>query len=107
MPTLPRLSVVCLCLTIAFAAMPVQAQDSGGRYKMVPLANKPGSFDTRVMILDTSEGYLWQWWEAPSVGGATPSSGIVYLGKVGPGATSSGTASTGHTAPPMPIIPRH
>lgn len=107
MPTLPRLSVVCLSLTIVLAAMPAQAEDPVGRYKMVPLENKPGSFDTRVMILDTSEGYLWQWWEAPSVGGGTPSSGIVYLGRVGPGAASSGTASAGHPAPPMPIIPRH
>jgi hypothetical protein len=83
------------------------AQEAIGRYQMVPLESKPGSFDTRVMILDTSEGHLWQWWETPSIGGGSPSSGITYLGKVGPGAAAAGTASAGHTAPPMPIIPHH
>jgi hypothetical protein len=102
-----RLFAISLALAALSAISPAHAQEAVGRYQMVPLGAKPGSFDTRVMILDTSEGHLWQWWETPSIGGGTPSSGITYLGKVGPGATAAGTASAGHTAPPMPIIPHH
>jgi hypothetical protein len=107
MPTLSRLCATALGLSITFATLPAIAQEAIGRYQMVPLESKPGSFDTRVMILDTSEGHLWQWWETPSIGGGSPSSGVTYLGKVGPGAAAAGTASAGHTAPPMPIIPHH
>ncbi len=107
MPTLPSLCCTVLSLAAMFAIAPAMAQEAIGRYQMVPLETKPGSFDTRVMILDTSEGHLWQWWETPSIGGGSPSSGITYLGKVGPGAAAAGKASDGHAAPPMPIIPHH
>jgi hypothetical protein len=107
MSALTRLFGVPLCLAALSAITPAQAQETVGRYQMVPLAAKPGSFDTRVMILDTSEGHLWQWWEAPSIGGGTPGSGITYLGKVGPGASVTGSAQSNHPVPPMPIIPHH
>ncbi len=107
MSTLPRFFIGTFGLAVLFATAPAVAQEPVGRYQMVPLEAKPGSFDTRVMILDTSDGHLWQWWETPSIGGGTPSSGITYLGKVGPGASAAGTASAGRAAPPMPIIPHH
>ena len=107
MPTLPRLCTAALSLAVMFATAPAMAQEAIGRYQMVPLETKPGSFDTRVMILDTSEGHLWQWWETPSIGGGSPSAGITYLGKVGPGAATAGGAPATHPAPPMPIIPHH
>lgn len=74
-----------------------------GRYQMIAVPTKPGSFDSRIMILDTAEGHLWQWWEAPAVGSATPSSGIIYLGKVTPGGTTIETTPLHRGGPPEPI----
>jgi hypothetical protein len=64
-----------------------------GRYQMVPLPARPGSFDNRVMILDTRDGHLWQWWEVPAVGGGLGgvNSGITYMGKVVPGSSAGDT----------------
>lgn len=107
MPAFIRLLAVPLALAAISAISTAHAQEAIGRYQMLPLGAKPGSFDTRVMILDTSEGHLWQWWETPSIGGGTPSSGITYLGKVGPGASAANGGPSNHPAPPMPIIPHH
>jgi hypothetical protein len=83
------------------------AENPVGRYEMVALPNKPGSFDNRVMILDTADGHLWQWWEAPAMGSLAPSSGITYLGKVTPGNTSAETVPTRHSGAPEPVMPHH
>lgn len=84
-----------------------RAQNPVGRYEMVTLPTKPGSYDSRVMILDTADGHLWQWWEAPAVGSSAPSSGITYLGKVAPGAAVGETAPAHRTGTPEQIVPRH
>ena len=93
----------------AFAPGLVQAQTQNpvGRYEMLALPNKPGSYDTRVMILDTADGHLWQWWEAPAVGSSAPSSGITYLGKVTPGSTPGETMPAHRSGAPEPLLPHH
>jgi hypothetical protein len=100
---------IILALTAAALAVPVpaQAQNPVGRYEMVTLPSKAGSYDNRVMILDTADGHLWQWWEAPAVGSMAPSSGITYLGKVAPGATPGETRPVRDSAAPEPVLPRH
>jgi hypothetical protein len=82
------------------------AENPVGRYEMIALPNKPGSFDNRVMILDTADGHLWQWWEAPAVGSSVPSSGITYLGKVAPGTAAGETMPAHRSSAPEPILPR-
>jgi hypothetical protein len=83
------------------------AENPVGRYEMVALPNRPGSFDNRVMILDTADGHLWQWWEAPAVGSMTPGSGITYLGKVTPGNANGENMPAHRSGAPEPIVPRH
>jgi hypothetical protein len=107
MRSLATLSLIPLACLTAFAAGPAKAENPVGRYQMIALPNKPGSFDSKIMILDTADGHLWQWWEAPVVGSSVPSSGITYLGKVAPGASSSETAPVHRSGAPEPIVPRH
>jgi hypothetical protein len=83
------------------------AENPVGRYEMVALPNRPGSFDNRVMILDTADGHLWQWWEAPAMGSMAPGSGITYLGKVTPGNANGETMPAHRNGAPEPIVPRH
>ena len=82
------------------------AENPVGRYEMVALPNKPGSYDNRVMILDTADGHLWQWWEAPAVGSSVPSSGVTYLGKVTPGTAAGETMPARRSAAPEVVLPR-
>jgi hypothetical protein len=96
-----------LSCAAAIAPHIAHAENQVGRYEMVTLPTKPGSFDSRVMILDTADGHLWQWWEAPAVGSATPSSGLTYLGKVTPGSTTTETTPLHRGAAPEPVPPRH
>ena len=105
MRTLAARSLFSLGCLAALAA-PAKAENPVGRYQMIALPDKPGSFDSKVMILDTADGHLWQWWEAPAVGSSVPSSGITYLGKVLPGASSSETAKAHRDVAAEPIVPR-
>jgi hypothetical protein len=100
-------SLLLLACPAALAVGRAKAENPVGRYQMIALPNKPGSFDNKVMILDTADGHLWQWWEVPVVGSSVPSSGITYLGKVSPGASSSETAPARRGGAPEPIVPRH
>jgi hypothetical protein len=105
---LPKaLSIAMLSCAAVIAPRAAHAENPVGRYEIVTLPTKPGSFDSRVMILDTADGHLWQWWEAPAVGSATPSSGITYLGKVSPGSTTTETAPLHRNGAPEAMLPRH
>jgi hypothetical protein len=81
------------------------AEDAVGRFQMLALPDS-GVGSSRVMILDTREGRLWQWWEAPYIAGVTNSgrAGITYLGKMTPGASGETNAyrrfDAKPTAPP-------
>jgi hypothetical protein len=101
-----------LCIGVLSGAAAISpsvahAENAIGRYEMVTLPTKPGSFDSRVMILDTADGHLWQWWETPAVGNATPNSGITYLGKVAPGSTTTETTPLHRSSAPELFPPRH
>jgi hypothetical protein len=100
------LSILALPGLNLIALPAAHAENPVGRYEMVTLPNKPGSFDNRVMILDT-DGHLWQWWEAPAVGSLVPSSGITYLGKVVPGTIPGETMTAHRSGAPEPVLPRH
>jgi len=100
-------SIIALTTVSSVPAHPAYAQNPVGRYEMVALPNRPGSFDNRVMILDTADGHLWQWWEAPAVGSLVPSSGITYLGKIAPGNAAGENMPLHRSGAPEPILPRH
>lgn len=54
-----------------------------GRYQLVRLMD--GDRDhTAVMVLDTANGHLWEWREAPGTKGSARAA-IIYMGKVEPG----------------------
>jgi len=99
------LAIIALALPAQAEAQP--AQNPVGRYEMVALPKQPGSYDNRVMILDTADGHLWQWWEAPAVGSSVPSSGITYLGKVTPGNIAGETVPAHRSGASEPVLPRH
>ena len=105
-PALIVPSLIALALPSAGAAK-AQTQNPVGRYEIAPLPNKPGSYDNRVIILDTADGHLWQWWEAPAVGSSVPSSGITYLGKVTPGNAPGETQPTRRGGASEPVLPHH
>jgi hypothetical protein len=100
-------SIPSLVIVGLIAPCPAHAQNPVGRYEMVTLPTKPGSYDSRVMILDTADGHLWQWWEAPAVGSSVPSSGITYLGKVAQGSAVGETTPAHRTGGSEQIVPRH
>ena len=93
---------------LAAGRVAAQTGDEVGRYQMAVLPPAPGSFDTRVMIIDTRDGNLWQWWEAPAVGNGG-GAGITYLGKVVPGSSIGETIPTRRGGPsqtaPRPARP--
>ena len=101
------LALIALALPVAGSANAQTTENPVGRYEMVALPDKPGSYETRVMILDTADGHLWQWWEAPAVGSSVPSSGITYLGKVAPGNAPGETQPARHSGAPEPLNPHH
>jgi hypothetical protein len=102
-----RTILTILCFVVfSIVAPDIHAETTVGRYQMVTLPTKPGSFDSRVMILDTADGHLWQWWEAPVIGSSAPSSGIAYLGKVTPGSTTNETLPIHRSGPPEPVMPK-
>jgi len=101
------LETLVLLLSIFSAPGSAHADNTVGRYQMATLPTKPGSFDSRVMILDTANGDLWQWWEAPAVGSSVPSTGITYLGKVMPSNTAGETTPTRRSNPFEPLFPSH
>ncbi len=100
------MTVAALALGAVLSPALSARADDIGRYQMVPLPANPGSFDSRVMILDTREGHLWQWWEAPAVGSGSGGAGITYLGKVSPGASIGETIPARRAGPPETIPPR-
>jgi len=100
-------ALIALVLSAAGAAQAQTAQNPVGRYEMVALPKQPGSYENRVMILDTADGHLWQWWEAPAVGSTAPSSGITYLGKVTPGNAPGETLPARRGGAPEPVLPHH
>jgi hypothetical protein len=106
-----RVPIASKILPLAMAGLIIphaaRAQNPVGRYEMVTLTTKLGSYDSRVMILDAADGHLWQWWEAPAIGSSVPSSGITYLGKVSPGTAVGETAPAHRTGAPEQIVPRH
>ncbi len=88
------------------ATLKAHAEEGVGRYQMVPLPARPGSFDNRIMILDTRDGHLWQWWEAPVVGsGNSGGRGMIYMGKVVPGSAAGETMPIPHTGTSTPNLP--
>jgi hypothetical protein len=104
-----RLAVGQILLALAAwpaAAAPATGDEPVGRYQMVTLPALPGTFASRVMILDTRDGHLWQWWETPAVGSGAASTGITYLGKVAPGGQIGDPLATGHGAPMGAISPK-
>ena len=97
---------ILFCLAV-IAPEAAHGENTVGRYAMVTLPTQPGSFDSRVMILDTADGHLWQWWEAPAIGNASPNSGITYLGKVTPGSTTTEITPLHRGGGLEPTMPRH
>jgi hypothetical protein len=101
-----RFTILAGLAALLALTQPAHAEDSVGRYQMIPLPAHPGSFDNRVMILDTRDGYLWQWWEAPVVGGSdSRSHGIIYMGKVVPGGAAGENMPTPHPGINSPSVP--
>ena len=61
------------------------ADEPVGRFQMLLL--NPDVNPARVMILDTRDGHLWQWWETAQTEGKpdTGGNGVIYMGKMTPG----------------------
>jgi hypothetical protein len=64
-----------------------------GRYQAIPLPKSESEVGERIMILDTSTGDLWQWWDAPALANVPARSGVTYMGKVAPGSAPGETRS--------------
>lgn len=74
---------------------PVIAGDSViGRYKgfILPKGSSEIGGD-RMMVLDTTTGDLWQWWDSPALNQSPAKAGITYMGRVTPG-TAPGETKT-------------
>lgn len=74
------LVLTTLILTFSRA---VASDHENGRYQIVAIPPTQADTASRAMILDTRDGYLWQWWQGNTSGGA-PAEGITYLGKITP-----------------------
>jgi hypothetical protein len=76
----PMLRTAALIGLFTFASSPAFADGVAGRYQAI-VVPRPGA-EPRVLLLDTRDGQLWQWWHLDSGEGDT---GITYLGKLVPG----------------------
>jgi len=57
-----NLSVAVL---LSIAAHGVNAADEVGRYQAIPLPRSNNDISQSVVIIDTKEGYLWEWVSSP------------------------------------------
>jgi hypothetical protein len=73
-----------------------------GRYQAFSLPKNAEEIGTRLMVLDTSTGDLWQYFDSPGVGGKPAVSGITYLGKVNATLTPGETVTIQRFVSPNP-----
>ena len=66
-------------MLIMAVARPAAADDVIGRYQMVLIQGDAHS--SRVLVLDTRDGHLWEWWEGGPLTGA-PHAGTTYVGRI-------------------------
>jgi hypothetical protein len=75
-------------IAMLFLSVGAAAQDGIGRYQAVPIAPAPNSANSgEILLLDTRDGHVWKWWEAPRMGNVAGGSGITYMGKLVPGSS--------------------
>ena len=75
---------IFLSSLIWFAALAPSAAEENGRYQIAPLSSTQSSSGYNALIIDTREGYLWAYWDAPGPDGKF-GEGSTFLGKVAPG----------------------
>ena len=72
--------------TLTLMSFDALAEDGVGRYQAIAIpqpANAIGSGS--ILLLDTRDGQVWQWWQSTAIGNIAAGSGITYLGKLIPG----------------------
>lgn len=77
-----NLSVAVL---LSIAAHGVNAADEVGRYQAIPLPRSNNDISQSVVIIDTKEGYLWEWVSSPPLGRIPDGYYLRYQGRVRPG----------------------
>ena len=77
-----NLSVAVL---LSIAAQAASAADEVGRYQAIPLPKSNNDISQTVVIIDTKEGYLWEWVSTPPVGRIPDGYYLRYQGRVRPG----------------------
>lgn len=87
-----RIALAYGLLLAAILTHPANAENIG-RYQALALPKAANELGDRIMILDTSTGDLWQWWDAPGLGQFPTKTGITYMGKVAPGSAPGETHS--------------
>lgn len=61
-----------------------------GRYSIISLLPTQSETGNRALILDSHDGYLWEYWSGPDATGKF-NEGITFLGKLMPGSTPGET----------------
>ena len=74
-----------VAVLLSIAAQAVSAADEVGRYQAIPLPRSNNDISQTVVIIDTKEGYLWEWVSTPPVGRIPDGYYLRYQGRVRPG----------------------
>jgi hypothetical protein len=77
---------VALAGVFSVFASVAMADDVVGRYQAIPIPQASNAISSGgVLLLDTRDGHVWEWWHAATVGNVAGGAGITYMGKLTPG----------------------
>jgi hypothetical protein len=75
-------ALTAVFVLISFGA---SAQDGHGRYQAIAIPQASNSISSgNVLLLDTRDGHVWEWWHSPTMGNVAGGAGITYMGKLIP-----------------------
>ncbi len=77
---------VVLGLAVILLPTAAMADDSVGRYQAIAVPQPTNAVGSgQILLLDTRDGQVWEWWSSPTMGNVPGGAGITYMGKLTPG----------------------
>jgi hypothetical protein len=68
---------------LVLISRPAFADDPIGRYQAIAIPPASNSISSgNILLLDTRDGHVWEWWHAATIGNVAGGAGITYMGKL-------------------------
>ncbi|HXC29742.1 MAG TPA: hypothetical protein VNV38_17425 [Stellaceae bacterium] len=80
---------IILAGVLALFPFAASADDGIGRYQAIAVPESGSAAAGRVLFLDTRDGHVWEWRNAPTMANNFSGEGFTYIGKLTPGVAPS------------------